>query len=116
MALPDTHLSPIAELSAARFQGKTLSQENVYTVSNLAMTRIPNNQNRVFWIATNEGANDVRVSTVPNISATSGFLLALGGGVLSMDWAQDGEGVSYDIYLIAVGAPSNVRLREVIRQ
>lgn len=112
---PESNKPPITQIVMERFLGETFTQENLYTISNLAFTRIRNDPNRVSWLAINEGANDVRVSFLPNVSATSGWLLAANGGVIGMDWATDGEGASYDIYLIAVGAPDVIRLREVIR-
>ncbi len=107
--------SPLADLSTGRFGGHTYQNEQVLTVSNVALTRIPNNPNRVFWLAMTEGANDVRVSNRPEISGTSGYKMVANGVLISMFWENDGEAVGYEIYMIAVGAPSTVRYREVIR-
>jgi hypothetical protein len=38
------------------------------------------------------------------------------GGVISMYWEQDGEGVGYAVYGIATAINSDVRIREVIRE
>lgn len=106
---------PVASISASRFGGNSFPIEQVITVPSASIYRLPNNPNRFNWIMINEGANDVRVSNLPNISATSGWLLAANGGNLSMDWSEDGEAVTYDLYMIASGADSNIRIREVVR-
>ena len=108
--------SPISELSASRFQGKTFVQEQILSIGTASFTRIPNNQNRVRIAFNNEGANDIRVSNTPDVSATSGWVIAASGGVITFDWEQDGEGVGYEYYLLAVGVAANLRIREVIRQ
>lgn len=113
--IPGPKPAPISEIIASRFLGPTFTNEQVLSIVPGALTRLPGNPNRVSWTMINEGANDVRVSNLPNVTASSGWLLAANGGFMSFDWAIDGEAVSYEIYLIANGAASNVRYREVIR-
>ena len=107
--------SPISELSASRFGGNTYVNEQVVTIGTASFTRLPNNQNRVRIAFINEGANDIRLSNTPDVTVTSGWIIAASGGVVILDWEDDGEGVSYEFYLVAVGASSNLRIREVIR-
>ena len=109
------NVSPLSDLSADKYKGNTFAQEAVITTSNTTLTRISNNPNRVAWVMINEGLTDVRVSNLPNISASSGWLLAASGGVIAMKWDEDGEAVGYEIYLISVAGTPNVRIREVIR-
>ena len=113
--LPDNPNAPVYALVKERFGGGTTITEAVYSVNTSLFTRIPNNPNRLYWIMINEGSYDVRISNRPDTGNVTGWLLSLNGGVISMDWEEDGEAVCYDIYLIAVGATSNVRIREVIR-
>ncbi len=107
--------SPVAGLTDEHYHGHTMTVENVLSVATAPLTRLPPNPNRVAWQIINEGANDVRVSFLPDITASSGWLLASNGGSIGMEWDEDGEGVTYDIYLIASVAACNVRVREVIR-
>ncbi len=108
--------SPLEALSNRRFEGHTYINEGVTTLGATRVVLLPNNPNRLFWILINEGLNDVRVSTSPDISAVSGWLVPASGGIISMFWEQDGEGVGYTLYGIAtVGAP-DVRVREVVRE
>lgn len=105
--------SPLEGVSIERFKGHTFRQENVVSVPATRVTLIRNDPNRLFWIAINEGAADVRLSTDPNLSATSGWLIPAGGGVISMFWEQDGEGVGYEVFAISVAGANNVRVAEV---
>jgi hypothetical protein len=107
--------SPLEGVSINRFQGKTYTQELLTPISTVRVEVLPNNPNRFFWIAINEGAQDVRVSTDPTISATSGWLIPANGGVISMYWEEDGEGVGYAVYAIAPALGAMLRIREVIR-
>lgn len=107
--------SPLEGVSIIRFQGKTFIQETLVTVGVTRVDLLANNPNRLFWIATNEGAADVRLSTDPTITAASGWILAASGGIISMYWEQDGEGVGYPVYGISAAAGQVVRIREVIR-
>lgn len=107
--------SPLEELSIERFKGNTYVQETIVRVDPTRTDFLLNNPNRLFWIAINEGGSDIRLSTDPDIDASTGWLLAAGGGVISMFWEQDGEAVGYHVYSIASVVASQVRVREVIR-
>ena len=116
MDLPDNKFtSPMGDLTAARFGGHTVANENVVSVGTTRQTLLRNNPNRVSWAMINEGLNDVRVTFDPSISSTSGWLLSASGGIILSDWETDGDTVGYEIFGIAVGAPNNVRIREVFR-
>lgn len=108
--------SPLEGVTLTRFQGKTYVQEQVITVNNTRSTLLRNNPNRLFWIAINESVNDVRLSNDPNLTATSGWLLSSNGGVISMYWEEDGEGVGYEVYAFGALPGLTVRVREVIRE
>lgn len=109
------NLPPVAAISAARFGGKTFLQEQVINSLAASISIIPNNPNRVRIMLLNEGNNDIRVSNSPDVNASSGWVLASNGGVIWWDWEQDGEVVTYDVYHIAVGVDTRMRIREVIR-
>ncbi len=117
MTLPtEKPSSPLGELSKIRFGGKTYIQERVVSVTTTRSSLVQNNPNRIFWIAINEGVNDVRASTDATLTIASGWLLAAGGGLISMFWEEDGEGVGYETYAIsAVAGGVPVRVKEVIR-
>lgn len=107
--------SPLETLSIERFKGKTYVQETIVRVDPVRTDLLFNNPNRLFWIAINEGANDIRLSSSPDINGTSGWLLMSSGGIISLYWEEDGEAVGYSVYAIANVAASQVRIREVIR-
>lgn len=110
-----TPRSPLEGLSIQRFGGKTYLQERVFNMTTNLDVLLPNNPNRVFWAIINEGANDVRLSTDPTITNSSGWLLPAAGGVIIMFWESDGESVGYAIYGRCSVSPNNIRIREVIR-
>lgn len=107
--------SPLEELSMERFKGKTYSQEKLVNMTTGRDTLLPNNPNRLFWVAINEGITDVHLSTDPSITNTSGWLLPAQGGVISMFWEEDGESVTYEVFARCIASPNYVRVREVIR-
>lgn len=107
-------MSPVESMTFDRFKGHTFLQERVITLTGATVNRIPPNPNRTHWEAVNESMTDIRVSFKPDINGTSGFILAANGGMISMDWEEDGEGVTYDIYLYPNGGDSDIRLRETI--
>ena len=107
--------SPLMEVSKQRYLGATYVQEQLILVSDTRVDLLPNNPNRLWWIVQNEGVYDVRMSTDTSISASSGWLLQSGGGVISMSWDDDGDGVGYAVYAISTAPGSKVRVREVIR-
>lgn len=108
--------SPLYMLSNKRFGGRTIINEQVISVLTTRTVIAPNNPNRLFLAVINEGINDVRISTDPTITSTSGWLLPASGGAIVFDWTEDGEGVGYPYYAIANVAAVNCRVREVIRE
>lgn len=117
MALPEYKpRSPLEALSLNRFGGRTYGQEKVISVTTTRTLVIPNNPNRLFWAMINEGANDVRVTNDPNVTASSGWVLAASGGVISMYWEEDGEAVGYEVFALTSAGASNVRVKEIIRE
>jgi hypothetical protein len=114
--LPDTqkYQSALEILSIERFRSRTTSTEKVTSVPVTRINLIPNNPNRLHYLLINEGSFDVRVSNDPNITASTGWMLSASGGIISMDWEQDGETVGQILYAIAVTGSSDVRSREII--
>lgn len=113
-AQPNLSPSPLEGLSLSRFQKHTYLQENVITVGVTVSKVLSNNPNRLFWIIINEGAGDVRVSTSPNITINSGWLISQNGGVISMYWEEDGEGVGYQLFAVGFNPATDIRILEVI--
>jgi hypothetical protein len=109
------NLPPTAAITEQRFGGATVLQEQVLTVDNTVRVRLPNNPNRLRIVMLNEGAFDVRVSNYPDVNNSTGWLLAAAGGVITSDWSEDGEAVTYEWYLINVASSGKVRIREVVR-
>ncbi len=116
MTLPSENpKSPLEGLSIQKMGGRTFGRDTVTSVPTTRIDLLPNNPNRIQWVMINEGVNDVRISNDPAITASSGWLLAANGGVISMDQFFDGETPGYTVYAIANGVASNVRIREVLR-
>lgn len=107
--------SPLEEIAVERFKGHTFINEGLVTVGVTRVTVLPANPSRLFWSIINESVNDIRVSSDPTITSTSGWLLASSGGVIVSSWQDDGEGVGYTLYGICSVAGSIIRVREVIR-
>lgn len=105
----------LAELVRERFGGDTTARETVISVDTSRTRLVPNNPNRFRWMLINEGGNDVRVSIDPNLTASSGWLLPANGGVLEMNWWDDGSVVGAELFGFASGAASNVRVLEELR-
>lgn len=108
-------ISPIEALVMERFKGHTFTQETYLNASVTNTQILKNNPNRVGWIIINEGTYDVKVSPTNYLSAYTGWLLPANGGVISMNWKDDGEGVSQELYAVTVASVSALRIREVIR-
>ncbi len=107
--------SPLEEISKKLFEGRTYGQEQVVSVGTSRISILRNNPNRLSWTMTNESPNDVRISTDPNITASTGWILAASGGVISMLYYDDGEVTGYEVFAVAGVVGCTVRVREVIR-
>ena len=112
---PIVSKSPLSELSKARYSGNTIVQERAASVGTARVEILPNNPNRLSWDIINTSLIDIRVSSNPNLTMTTGFLLAPSGGVMGMDFQEDGDGAGYGIYAIASAAGASIWIREVTR-
>lgn len=114
MALePDEFRSILERINVQKFGVRTFSEERIVPVGTTRVSLLRNNPNRIFWICINESLNPIRVSNANDVSTTSGWLLQANGGIISMWWEEDGEGVGYELFAIAGVAANNVRIREV---
>jgi hypothetical protein len=106
--------SPLEGLARERYRGRTMINESVVSVNTTQTVLLNENHNRVSWVAINESAVDVRLSNQAPVSATTGWLLQAGGGVIGEEWDTDGEVTGYRVFAVGVGSTATVRVREVI--
>jgi len=64
------------------------------------------NPDRVRWTIFNLGTEVAYLSHGADPSSTNGYYLDKNGGMLSMNWHDDGELVGYPIYAISAGTPT----------
>lgn len=107
--------SPLEGLSGERYRGKTYTQERAVSIGTTRSVILENNPNRLAWDIINTSLIEVRISTNPSLTSTTGFLLAPSGGEMGMTFLEDGEGVGYEVYSIATAAGATAWVREVIR-
>lgn len=115
MTNPNYTPSPLEELVIRELGGRTFIREQVISVATTRTSIMPNNPNRLAWSIENESVNDMRFTTDPGITSTSGWLLSSNGGYGSMIYLEDGEATGQEVYAIALVAAGNLRVREVIR-
>lgn len=107
--------SPLSVLSADRYAGKTYMQERAAAVGTSRIVLLSNNPNRLAWDIINTSLIEIRISSSPDLSTTTGFLLAPQGGEMGMTFQEDGEGVGYEVYALGLAAAGSIWIREVIR-
>lgn len=107
--------SPLASLVIEKLGGRTTYRERALTFVGVVNQLLENNPNRVAWIVLNESPNTVRLGNTPEISTTTGWLLAPNGGVISMIYDEDGETVSAAVFVSPSVSTDVIRVREILR-
>jgi hypothetical protein len=72
------------------------------------------NPNCLGFTLVNTGANPIAVSHEPNVTATTGVLLAANGGAMIYRYDRDFHLCGYPLYAIGVGGASTVHLMQII--
>jgi len=99
------------EYGVDTYQG---SQTGVVAVGTVSTKVIGANPNRVALVFVNNGINNVYLFTDNTVSATKGFLLAGGGGSVTLNWRDDLVLNAQEWWGIAIGAADNVFVMEVL--
>jgi hypothetical protein len=93
-----------------RYNPRPLANTVAITATELWMS----NADRLALVLQNLGAFPIYVGSSPTVTATTGLLLAAGGGVLSLNVADDGETPALGWWAIAVGGASAIFAAEVV--
>ena len=108
-------MSTVADIIDTRYGGRIAFNEQVVTLMTPLTRLLVNNPNRVGWVMINEGTDIVRLAPNPQVTPTSGWLLAPSGGIMSMSWDEDGDAVFSEVWAAISASSVSVRVREYIR-
>lgn len=103
-----------ADFSKQRFGRATRPVERVESVTTSQEEILTLNPDRLSWLLVNRGSNDCAWSTRPDLTFANGILLTAGGGTAQMTAEDDGETVSYPIYIISTVGATDVRVMEIV--
>ncbi len=107
--------SPLQNLTAEKYQGKTYAIERAVSIDTTRVEVLSNNPNRVAFQIINTSAIEIRISQNATLTSSIGFQLSPSGGVISMGYDEDGDSVGYTLFGVALAAGGSVWVREVIR-
>ncbi len=115
--MADTKISAAALFAQNTFGGQTRSIVNplTNTVGTASTQLLQNNPDRVFWIIFNRSANKIDLDFTPDVAIDARIPIAPGGGFVSMDVRDDGEGIINPVFAIASAAASTVYVMEIKR-
>lgn len=108
-------MSTVADIIDSRYGGRVSFTETVITLITPLNRLLSNNPNRVGWVMINEGTDIIRLAPNPQVTVTSGWLLAPSGGIMSMSWDEDGDAVFSEVWAAISASSVTVRVREYIR-
>jgi len=106
----------VAELIEKRFGMVTRATRNplVDEMMTATLRLLPNNPNRLGWMAVNLSANNIFLALDPEVSAAHGVLLTPNGGALSMIYEEDFEATCWAVYGMAAANNSDIFVIEVL--
>lgn len=115
--LPDSLLvSPLAQLVREKMGGDTTYIEKRVDVTTVKSMVLTNNPNRLFWIIVNVSNYSAQLASSPDMfDGIIGIPLATNGGMVSMDYLEDGETVGNAVWVRTNGGTANLHIREVLR-
>lgn len=92
----------VRELSRVKFQGPTRPVVNpvTSTVATTATEILRNNPDRYSWVIVNLSANRGFIGFDREVSSTKGIPIEASGGVVNMQWEEDGEVTTYAVFAI----------------
>jgi len=106
----------VAELIEKRFGIKTRTQAVSFTNLDTSVhTKIlPNNPNRLGWMAINLGAVNIFLAFDVSVSLTRGILLTPNGGSMTSIYQEDFEATCWNVYAMAAGDDGNLFIVEIL--
>lgn len=106
----------VAELIAKRFGIQTIATRNplVEELNEATLQLLPNNPNRLGWMAVNLSANNIFLALDISVSAAHGILLTPNGGSLTMIYEEDFEATCWAVYGMAAADASDIFVIEVL--
>lgn len=83
--------------------GPTAPKENPeIAVANIAVQAVfRNDPNRLFWLVQNRSVNQMAIGFSAAVSLASGLILPPNGGTIIMKASEDGEVVTYPVFIVA---------------
>jgi len=107
--------STLRDMIQMLFEVETAARQSQVAVSNVNVTRVAgNNPNRLSLILSNPGVNGVYVSFERDFVSGEGLLLVPSGGFVSYMWDEDFDVVGWGLYGIALIAPVNINVLEIV--
>ncbi len=115
--MADTRVAAAVLFAQNTFGGPTRSVINPLTnsVGTTSTQLLQNNPDRVFWIMFNRSPNKMDIDFTADVATDARIPIAPGGGFISMDVRDDGEGVINPVFAIASAAGSTVYVMEIKR-
>ena len=106
----------VAELIEKRFGIRTRTEPHSFTDLDTAVhTKIlPNNPNRLGWMAVNLGAVNIFLAFDVAVSLTRGILLTPNGGNMTSIYEEDFEATCWNVYGMAEGDDGNLFVVEIL--
>lgn len=106
----------LADLISRQFGIKTRVRENPLTssIGINAERVVPSNPNRLALTVINLSANTIYLGFDNRVSSINGIYVAPNGGGISLIYDEDFEMVGYEIWGIATGTNSSIKVIEVI--
>lgn len=106
----------VAELIEKRFGMVTRATRNplVNELMTATLQLLPNNPNRLGWMAVNLSANNIYLALDHGVSAAHGVLLTPNGGSLSMIYEEDFEATCWGVFGMAAADNSDIFVIEIL--
>ena len=92
--------SPLSRLSKREYDRHTTINVRTVTVGVGGARIASENSNRVALTVHNPSAVDMYLSPRPDVLPATGIILSANGGTLMLNYAEDGEGVGYELWAI----------------
>ena len=103
-----------AEIGEAVLGRPTRLVESDVNVNAAGVQLLANNPDRIFWEFLNNGAGEVRFSSLPTVAASGGRRLGADGGFASSSAKDDGEATGYSQFGTPVGVACVVHVTEIL--
>lgn len=106
----------VAELIEKRYGIKTRTAANpLVAVVQTARTKIlPNNPNRLGWMAVNLSGESLFLAFDIDVTTTRGILLTPNGGSVGLIYEEDFEATCWEVFAVSAAGPSEIFIVEIL--